>query len=101
MMLHYKECEKALPLLESWNITKAQLKDKFPDDWTPTLEFDDFAEWCIARRFGSVDMKLDEDESDTERERKSITCIRDAAEVDPSLALSGKRLSSAEKELNT
>mmetsp|Transcript_62565 Transcript_62565/g.182934 ORF Transcript_62565/g.182934 Transcript_62565/m.182934 type:complete len:283 (-) Transcript_62565:109-957(-) len=62
--LNWKECQKALPLLEKWNITESQARRKFPDDWTPAMEFPDFAEWCLQRRCGHLELELDENDAE-------------------------------------
>lgn len=63
--LHYLEVEKFVPKLEPWNITKTMIRNKFPDDWTPSMDFKDFAEWCILRKFhGGLNLELDENDPD-------------------------------------
>mmetsp|Transcript_62573 Transcript_62573/g.182963 ORF Transcript_62573/g.182963 Transcript_62573/m.182963 type:complete len:281 (+) Transcript_62573:63-905(+) len=57
--LNWKECSKALPLLEKWGISEKQAKSKFPDDWTPHMGFAAFANWCITCRFGHLELELD------------------------------------------
>jgi len=57
--LNWKECQKALPLLEEWNISEAQARRRFPDDWKATVDFHAFANWCITRRFGTWELQLD------------------------------------------
>jgi len=57
--LNWQECRKALPLLEKWRISEKQARQKFPDDWTPSMWFGEFAQWCITRRFGRLDLHLD------------------------------------------
>mmetsp|Transcript_67785 Transcript_67785/g.201664 ORF Transcript_67785/g.201664 Transcript_67785/m.201664 type:complete len:281 (-) Transcript_67785:80-922(-) len=63
-LLNWKECQKALPLLEKWNIREDQARNKFPDDWTPSMDFQTFAEWCITRRFGELELVLDENDAE-------------------------------------
>uniref|UniRef100_A0A7S1L934 EF-hand domain-containing protein n=1 Tax=Alexandrium catenella TaxID=2925 RepID=A0A7S1L934_ALECA len=62
--LNWKECEKCLPLLEQWNISEKDAKHKFPDDWTPSMTFSAFADWCIMRRFGKLELLLDENDAE-------------------------------------
>mmetsp|Transcript_42385 Transcript_42385/g.76084 ORF Transcript_42385/g.76084 Transcript_42385/m.76084 type:complete len:285 (-) Transcript_42385:294-1148(-) len=61
-MLNWKDCQKVLSLLEDWNITAEQAKSKFPDEWTPSLDYEDFAEWCITRKLGDLELVLDEND---------------------------------------
>jgi len=59
-MLNWKEVEKALPKLESWNLgDRASVRRKFPDEWTESMKYEDFAEWCIQRRLGKWNLELD------------------------------------------
>lgn len=61
--LHWKEMEKHVDKLEPWNITKKMARRKFKDEWTPSMNFKDFAEWCIVRRFhGGPPLELDEND---------------------------------------
>lgn len=61
--LSWKECQKCLSKLDEWNIDRTQARRKFPaDEWEESLKFDDFAEWCIARRLGKMELKLDEND---------------------------------------
>lgn len=63
-MVCWKEFEKILPKLEDWNLgTKAQVKKKFPDEWTESMKYEDFAEWCIQRKFHGLALKLDENDA--------------------------------------
>jgi len=59
----WKEFEKILPKMEDWNLgTKADIKkQRFKgDEWAENLKYEDFADWCIARRFHGLSLKLDE-----------------------------------------
>lgn len=58
--LNWQECRKALPILEKWNISEKLARQKFTDDWTSTMLFPEFAQWCITRRFGSLALHLDD-----------------------------------------
>jgi len=72
-ILSWKEVNKpaCLGLLEQWNITPEMARPKFLDDeWAPSLKFEDFAEWCIVRRFGSFTIPLVLDENDPEETMK-------------------------------
>merc|ERR1719464_1443087 len=60
--LNWKEREKFLPQLAEWGITKQQAKTKFPDDWTASVDYRDFADWCIMKKFGGMQLKLDEND---------------------------------------
>jgi len=63
-MVCWKEFEPLLPKLESWNLgTKAVIKKKFPDEWTESLKFEDFADWCINRKFHGLALSLDENDA--------------------------------------
>lgn len=62
--LSWKEVAKALPLLETWQITEKQAKSKFKDEWENTMAFTEFAEWCISKRFGKLEIQLDEINAD-------------------------------------
>jgi len=59
-MLNWKEVEKALPKLEEWNLgERAAVRRRFPDEWTQSMKYEDFAEWCIQRRNGKWNLELD------------------------------------------
>uniref|UniRef100_A0A7S2CIH3 EF-hand domain-containing protein n=1 Tax=Alexandrium andersonii TaxID=327968 RepID=A0A7S2CIH3_9DINO len=63
-MLNWKEVQKCIPLLEKWSIKAKEAKNKFPDDWTPSMSFQQFADWCISRRFGHLELELDENDAE-------------------------------------
>merc|ERR1719199_762337 len=61
-MLNWKEVEKALAgPLKDWNLgDKKTVKTRFfKDDWTESLKYEDFAEWCINKKMGGLNLKLD------------------------------------------
>lgn len=44
---------------------KKDARRKFPDEWTASMKYKDFAEWCILRKFhsaGGVPLELDEND---------------------------------------
>jgi len=83
--LNYKEVEKALPLLASWGLTKKQVRAKFPDEWTACMEYDDFSEWLVSVRFGTLDLRLDEETEEEERERRATALIKADAGIEASV----------------
>jgi len=60
--LNWQEAKKVLPILEEWNISEQNAKDKFPDDWTASMKYDDFAEWCIMRKMRDLDLDIDQND---------------------------------------
>jgi Ca2+-binding EF-hand superfamily protein len=63
-MISWKELEKILPKLEDWNLgDKKLIKKKFPDEWTESMKYQDFADWALARRMGGLKLKLDENDA--------------------------------------
>lgn len=62
--LSFKECEKALPILEEWGLKKSDVRNKFTDDWAESMKFEDFADWLVARRLGGLNLTLDENDAE-------------------------------------
>jgi len=50
-MINWKEAETVVDKLAAWNITKKIARQKFPDEWTQSLNYKHFCDWCIMRRF--------------------------------------------------
>jgi len=66
MSISFKECQAAQELLTEWGLTEEKVRDKFPDDWTESMKYTEFAEWCIMHRMGALCLELDElDPEDT------------------------------------
>jgi len=65
-MINWKEAEKVVEKLAAWNITKKIARAKFPDEWTQSLNYKQFTEWCIMRRFapGGPPLGLDDNDPD-------------------------------------
>lgn len=71
--VNWDNCQAFLPLLETWSITEEDAIGRLPD-LKKGIGFDDFADWCIRKRFGELDLDLDEnDPEDT---------LKDAANCD-------------------
>mmetsp|Transcript_129547 Transcript_129547/g.242362 ORF Transcript_129547/g.242362 Transcript_129547/m.242362 type:complete len:278 (-) Transcript_129547:37-870(-) len=60
--LCWKEVERHKSELEAWGIDEESARRKFPDDWEEAMKYSEFAEWCIARRYGNLDLTLDEND---------------------------------------
>jgi len=66
--LSLRECRKGDFLLEAWGIGDAELSEKFAgkEPWTPCLKFEDFANWCVEKRWSYMNLNMELDSSDEE-----------------------------------
>lgn len=65
-LLSLREMLRGKDLLASWGITEEMVREAFADPdveiWTPILKFEDFAQWCVEKRWGETDLELELDE---------------------------------------
>jgi len=79
-LLNYHQCKAALPLLGRWGLTAKQVKDKFPDEWTQTMKFEEFAGWCISTCFrGGLHLVLDDSDNEEVQTFAAAALMNDAA----------------------
>lgn len=66
--LSLRECRKGLGSLEAWGITEEKLAEKFKgvECWTPHINFEDFARWCVEERWSTMVLTTELDSSDDE-----------------------------------
>lgn len=71
-MLSLRECRRGLEQLAKWGISERLLQDKFEglEIWTPKWKFEDFAKFCIEKRWSAMnlDLELDTDDEDVQLE---------------------------------
>lgn len=64
--LSCREVLKGKEKLEAWHITEEMVREKFSgvDPWVATMKFDDFADWILSHRMGSIRLKLDDSDDE-------------------------------------
>lgn len=72
-LIDFKECEKVLPQLESWGITRNRLQQNMPDE-SSRMRYDDFCQLCIRRRVfvTGQDLDLHLEDLDDSPEHRSV-----------------------------
>lgn len=68
-MVGYRECMKAVTLLNDFGIEARDIKAKFPKrDHSSDIRFDDFVAWILGYHVGTLDLCLDVDEAGVTKE---------------------------------
>jgi len=80
--LSLRECRRGLEQLTKWGIDEQQLQEKFEglEFWTPKWKFEDFAKFCIEKRWSAMnlDLELDTDDEEVQLE-KATAAVREAS----------------------
>jgi len=79
--LSLRECLRGKEQLAKWGISERVLEDKFQgmESWTPKWKFEDFAKFCIEKRWDVMNLDLELDTDDEEVQLASaVTEVRDA-----------------------